>query len=83
MKNIFWVINKEKVYAYLVSVVTIVILFFMSMNINNDITTKEASSDLEKNINMQNTETIQEETPSIGESALVSNDNVLIENKKK
>ena len=35
MKNIFLVINKEKVYAYVVSVLTIVTLFLMSGFMNS------------------------------------------------
>ena len=34
----FFVINKEKVYAYVVSILTIVTLFFMSHILNTDIT---------------------------------------------
>ena len=37
MKNMFLVINKEKVYAYVVSILTIVTLFFMSHILNTDI----------------------------------------------
>ena len=37
MKNMFFVINKEKVYAYVVSILTIVTLFFMSHILNTDI----------------------------------------------
>ena len=58
MKNIFLVINKEKVYAYVVSILTIVTLFFMSSILNSDLNeTKVTSSNIEtineanKNIN--------------------------------
>ncbi len=44
MKNIFLVINKEKIYAYIVSVLTIVILFFMSNMINSDLRDAEVTS---------------------------------------
>lgn len=36
MKNIFWVINKEKLYAYAVSMLTIITLFFMSSILKTD-----------------------------------------------
>ena len=58
MKNMFFVINKEKVYAYVVSILTIVTLFFMSSVLNSDLKeTKVTSSNVEtineanKNIN--------------------------------
>ena len=58
MKNMFFVINKEKVYAYVVSIFTIVTLFFMSSILNSDLNeTKVTSSNIEtineanKNIN--------------------------------
>ena len=87
MKKVFLVINKEKVYAYIVSVITIIILFFMSTTINNDMFIKETMAEFEKN-SISNTEeienlNIQETKSSIGEAALVSNDNILIENNTK
>lgn len=46
----FFVINKEKVYAYIVSILTIVTLFFMSNMLNSDIATSEQTSgNLEQN----------------------------------
>ena len=46
----FFVINKEKVYAYMVSILTIVTLFFMSNMLNSDISTSEQTSgNLEQN----------------------------------
>lgn len=59
-KHIFWVINKEKIYAYVVSVCTIVALFFMSnlMNISFG-ETEETTSNITENIidnNYNNTE---------------------------
>lgn len=36
MKNFFLVINKEKIYAYIVSILTILTLFFVSDIINSD-----------------------------------------------
>lgn len=44
MKNIFLVINKEKIYAYVVSILTIVTLFFMSSMINSDFKDSESAS---------------------------------------
>lgn len=52
----FFVINKEKVYAYVVSILTIVTLFFMSHVLNSDLSTvEETSSNVEKNISTENT----------------------------
>ncbi len=44
MKNMFLVINKEKVYAYVVSVFTIITLFFMSSIISSNFTESEETS---------------------------------------
>ena len=46
MKNMFFVINKEKVYAYVVSILTIVTLFFMShvLNYNIDVSTETSAN---------------------------------------
>ncbi len=50
MKNIFLVINKEKVYAYVVSILTIVTLFFMSHILNSKFSNvEEASTNIEQN----------------------------------
>ena len=55
MKNMFLVINKEKVYAYVVSILTIVTLFFMSHVLNTDLLdTEQTSGNLEQNINITN-----------------------------
>lgn len=55
MKNMFFVINKEKVYAYVVSILTIVTLFFMSHVLNTDLLdTEQTSGNLEQNINITN-----------------------------
>ncbi len=55
MKNMFLVINKEKVYAYLVSIVTIITLFFMSHLLNTDLSNSETTStNIEQNVNEQN-----------------------------
>lgn len=66
MKNMFFVINKEKVYAYVVSILTIVTLFFMSHVLNSDLSTvEETSANIMQNVNIQN--------------SLVSN-NIIMEN---
>ena len=44
MKNMFLVINKEKIYAYVVSIMTIVTIFFMSSLINSDLKETEVTS---------------------------------------
>ena len=44
MKNMFFVINKEKIYAYVVSIMTIVTIFFMSSLINSDLKETEVTS---------------------------------------
>ena len=37
MKNFFLVINKDKIYAYVVSILTIVVIFFMSNMLGSDL----------------------------------------------
>jgi len=55
LKNMFLVINKEKVYAYLVSIVTIITLFFMSHLLNTDLSNSETTStNIEQNVDEQN-----------------------------
>ena len=50
MKNIFLVINREKVYAYIVSILTIVTLFFVSKILDSKIThVEETSTNIEIN----------------------------------
>ena len=44
MKNMFFVINKEKIYAYVVSILTIVTLFFMSHILNTDVSGSEETA---------------------------------------
>lgn len=44
MKNIFLVFNKEKIYAYIVSIMTIVAIFFMSNLMNSDLENTEVTS---------------------------------------
>ncbi len=66
MKNMFFVVNKEKVYAYVVSILTIVTLFFLSQVLNSDLSTVEETT--------TNTEIIQTQ------NNLVPNQNVAMEN---
>ena len=75
MKNMFFIINKEKVYAYVVSILTIVILFFMSSVLNSDFVSEKTSANIE-----QNTTTQENLRPSNSPEALVSNENILMEN---
>lgn len=52
----FFVINKEKIYAYVVSVLTIIMLFFVSSFFKSDIEdTEPVSSNLVQNNNIENT----------------------------
>lgn len=68
----FFVINKEKIYAYVVSVLTIVILFFVSSFFDSDIKdTQSTSSNIVENENLENTI-----------SDIVSNDEVEVRGEK-
>ena len=44
MKNFILVINKEKIYAYVLSICTIITLFFMSTMINQNLDESEETS---------------------------------------
>lgn len=53
----FFVINKEKVYAYIVSILTIVTLFFMSHVLNKDLSNMEETStniEINSDLNLNN-----------------------------
>jgi len=52
LKNMFFVINKEKIYAYIVSIMTIVTIFFMSNIVNKDLKETEfaSSNSIENNV---------------------------------
>lgn len=52
MKNVFLVINKEKVYAYAVSILTIITLFFMSsiLSSNELLDTTETAINITENV---------------------------------
>lgn len=60
MKNFILVINKEKLYAYVLSICTIVTLFFMSSFINNNLDDSEMASSnvVENSIQKQTTNSI-------------------------
>lgn len=44
MKKLFFVLNKEKIYAYAVSILTIVTIFFVSSLVNTDLKNTESTS---------------------------------------
>ncbi len=52
MKNLFLVFNKEKIYAYIVSIMTIVVIFFISSLTNSNLRKTEvtSSNNVEENI---------------------------------
>ena len=60
MKNFILVINKEKIYAYVLSICTIVTLFFMSNFINNNFDDSEITSSnvIENTIENQTTNSV-------------------------
>ena len=69
----FFVINKEKIYAYVVSILTIVILFFMSSVMKSDINETEpvssnslqnVTNEKENNIDNKTSNTISEIVPN-------------------
>ena len=60
----------------------------MSATINNNITTKETSTELERDVNsniqnIENAHNMQKSDKALGEAALVSNDNILKDNNTK
>ena len=66
----FLIVNKDKIYAYVVSVLTVAILFFTSYFINsNSENTEITSTNIENNLNSENTV-----------SDLVSNDEIIENN---
>ena len=55
MKNFILVINKEKIYAYVLSICTIITLFFMSTMINQNLDeSEETSSNIVQNTITEN-----------------------------
>ena len=85
MKNMFLVINKEKVYAYVVSVCTIITLFFLFGMINSNFgETEETSSNIELNTqvnsvnvyNNNNSNNVKaQNSENLNDKALVPNSN--------
>ena len=66
----FLIVNKDKIYAYVVSVLTVVILFFTSYFINsNNENTETTSANIENYTNSENTL-----------SDIVSNDEIIENN---
>ena len=85
MKNLFLVVNKEKIYAYVVSIMTIVVIFFMSnmMNSNFDGTKATSSNSVEDNSGIG--EAVSTSTPNIvdnseGENNTIENEGNILEN---
>ena len=88
MKNLFLVINKEKIYAYIVSVMTIVVIFFLSSTINSDIEDTESTAsnvveiteNTQRNQNTEENKTV-ETNGEIGEAISTStSSNTVVEN---
>ena len=81
MKNMFLVINKEKIYAYVVSLMTIVVIFFMSSLINSDLeNTETASSNSIENVQNVTTDTNGEIGEAISTSTPSDDVNNAVEN---
>jgi len=73
MKKIFFVLNKEKIYAYIISVMTIVTIFFMSSLINSDIKeTEVTSTNIVENNNVG--DAISTSIPYNGEENTINNE---------
>ena len=77
MKNLFLVVNKEKIYAYVVSIMTIVVIFFMSSRINSELKDTESASSngtqiVENNLTIENNENA-ETSGIIGEAIYTDN----------
>lgn len=72
LKNMFLVLNKEKIYAYIVSIMTIVTVFVMSSLVNSDLKeTKVTSANIvENNIG----EAISTSIPYVEDTNTVSNE---------
>ena len=81
MKNLFLVINKEKIYAYVVSIMTIVVIFFMSSMINSDLDETEitASNIVETNQSSEVKATSSNEI--INDNENIKTGDVVIENE--
>ena len=75
MKNLFLVINKEKIYAYVVSIMTDVVIFFMSSIINSDLDNTEvtSSNSIESNVIQTNNSTEVNENKESASDGIVEN----------
>lgn len=81
MKNRFFVINKEKIYAYVVSIMTVVVIFFMSSMMNSDLKeTEEVSANDTKTSTMNqeitSNDNKSEQNSEIGEAVSTSVSNM-------
>lgn len=81
MKNRFFVINKEKIYAYVVSIMTVVVIFFMSSMMNSDLKETEEVSANDTKTSTMNQETYlndnkSEQNSEIGEAVSTSVSNM-------
>ena len=73
MKNIFFVVNKEKIYAYVVSIMTIVTIFFMTGMINSDMkdTEEVSSNSIQENMVIENTNTVKQTSTDIEKESAI------------
>ena len=79
MKNFIWIINKEKIYAYIISVLTVVTLFVMSTMINRNLNNSEMTgANVVENVNQINEENylenMESEQTASTENDIVPND---------
>ena len=69
MKNFIWVINKEKIYAYILSVFTVVVLFVMSAMLNKNLENTDVTGanviENHEQINEENIENIETEYTAV------------------
>ena len=86
MKNKFFVINKEKIYAYVVSIMTIVVIFFMTNIMHNDFKeTEEVSANSTKNSAIgeaviTTTSNLENETDTNNTENINDNNGAIVEN---
>ena len=79
MKNRFLVINREKIYAYVVSIMTIVVIFFMTNIMNNNLdNTEEVSSN-----SIENSEIGEALSTTTGNQDIENEENTNIEDKNE
>ena len=73
MKNFIWVINKEKIYAYVLSICTIITLFFMSSFINKNFgDTESTSTNIVENTENTSTNNIQNNVTDKNEKSITN-----------